>query len=143
MLLTSQPVGGATVSTIVADEVILTSQLVALNAASRVGGASGVFTADKFMVAGVAKSGAGIGATIQIETGFGKTVAILFGSAPGAASNGEPVFLSSTIGQATLTPPDVVAANRARFFVGILRGADGVTTTPDVLFQPRLIAYRI
>jgi hypothetical protein len=79
-----------------------------------------------------------IGASAEIGAVPGKLVSVLFSAAPLAASNGEPVFLSDTPGFGTLTPP--TASGTVIFLVGILQGADGITTTPSVVFQPKIEA---
>lgn len=69
--------------------------------------------------------------------GMGQIVPILMDAVYTLADNGSRVWLSTTAGTATLTPP---SNGWAQSFVGILQGADGVTQTPGVLFQPRLVA---
>ena len=61
-------------------------------------------------------------------------------AAPAAASNGSPVFVSTTAGEATLTAP--TGAGNVVYLLGILQGADGADTSPLVLFQPQFIAVR-
>lgn len=63
-----------------------------------------------------------------------------FGAAPGGASNGSVVFLDSTAGQASLTAP--TGGNNVIVLVGLLVGADGVTTTPEVVFDVQRVAGR-
>ena len=66
------------------------------------------------------------------------TVPVIFGSAPAAASNGSRVYLdASTGGQATLIAP--TASGTSVVFVGWLRGANGVTTTPNVQLKLDLL----
>lgn len=77
------------------------------------------------------------GNPVQVATS-GQVASVSFAAAPGAAQNGSPVFLSAVNGEGTLVPP--VVAGSVRFIVGYLQGADGVTTTPQVLVQPQYIS---
>jgi len=92
---------------------------------------------DSFAI-GVSTANYAGAATAQIHTVQGSLVPILFGAAPAGASNGSEVFLDSTAGQATLTAPS--GTNEVVYAIGILQGANGVLTTPNVLFIPRLVA---
>jgi hypothetical protein len=76
--------------------------------------------------------------TAEIVTAPGSLVPVLFSAAPAAAANGDQVFLSSTAGQGTLTAPS--GASVVVFVLGILQGANGADTTPNVLWQPRLVS---
>ena len=62
---------------------------------------------------------------------------MLFSVPPLAGDNGKRVYLSTTAGEATLTAP---GSGNAVVLVGFLKGADGVTTTPDVLLQFEIVA---
>jgi hypothetical protein len=92
---------------------------------------------DSFAI-GVSTANYAGAATAQIHTVQGALVPVLFGAAPAGASNGAEVFLDSTAGQATLTAPS--GTNEVVYGIGILAGANGVLTTPNVLFIPRLVA---
>jgi len=92
------------------------------------------------IVAGVASAGAAAASPAKIYTVAGSLIPILFAAAPAGASNGSLVFLSGTAGQGTLTPP--ILPGSIVYKLGILQGANGVTTTPDVLYQPEFIAQR-
>lgn len=85
---------------------------------------------------GIVKAGVGSGATVTYyERG---SVPVLFGSPPAAASNGSRVYLdASTAGQATLVQP--TAPGTAAVFLGWLRGADGVSSTPTVQLRPEFL----
>ena len=65
--------------------------------------------------------------------------AVKFSAAPASSSNGSPVFVSSTDGLATLTPP--TTATNSVFKIGTLEGADGSTTTPlvDLLCKEEML----
>ena len=94
-------------------------------------------TSDSFVI-GVSVANYAGAATANVHTVQGALVPVLFGAAPAGASNGSEVFLDSTAGQATLTAPS--GSGEVVYAVGILQGADGLTTTPEVLFIPRLVA---
>ena len=78
-----------------------------------------------------------IGATVTIQTGQGEQVNPTFAAAPGAAANGVPVYVSTVAGEATLTLPTGPLVTP--YEIGILRGGNGVTVTPDVILSPHPI----
>lgn len=76
---------------------------------------------------GVVIVGASTGSTAKIRLqGIEK---VLFATAPLAGDNGKPVYLSASPGQGTLTAP---GAGHAITHIGILTGANGSTTLPEV-----------
>ena len=91
-------------------------------------------------VIGIAATASTATNPVRVFTVTGSNVPTTFGSAPGAADNSKVVFLSTTGGEATLTPP--TGGGNVIFKVGILQGGDGASTTPKVLFQPEFIARR-
>lgn len=99
--------------------------------------ASSSFSGGLFEVVGVARAAALATAAVSMAR-IGDHEGVLFGVAPAGASNGSFIFLSSTAGQATLTPP--ASSGNVIFLVGVLQGADGADTTPDVLFRPQYIS---
>lgn len=74
----------------------------------------------------------------QIFTQYGALLPVRFTSAPAAADNGRPVYLSQTAGQATMTAP--TGASDVIYRLGFLQGGNGATTTPNVLWAPQFIA---
>lgn len=76
----------------------------------------------------------------QIYSVPGSLVPVRFTAAPAAADNGKPVYLSTTAGQASMTPPGSPATDKVVFIVGYLQGGDGASTTVDVIFQPQFIS---
>jgi len=66
-------------------------------------------------------------------------ISIATSSVLATTDNGKIVYLSSTTGQATLTPPSSSGTNVIK--LGTLTGADGVTSTPSVIFRPQYIMY--
>ena len=82
---------------------------------------------------GVSQGSAVQGGSITIRTAG--QASVKFASAPVSADNGKRVFVSTTDGQATLSPPSNVGS--AVFLVGTLIGADGSDSTPlvDLMFQ--------
>jgi hypothetical protein len=91
----------------------------------------------KYDAKGIATAAAAAGAATTIYSIPGQRVPVRFTAAPAAADNGKRVYLSATAGQATLVAPGSTAA---LVQVGILVGADGATTTPDVVFEFNVIA---
>jgi hypothetical protein len=95
------------------------------------------FSFDEWRVVAVALTAATVGNPVDLATA-GDLAGVLFGAAPPAAQNGQPVFLSATAGQATLTPP--ISSGTVIYVVGVLQGADGLSVTPTVLLQPQYIS---
>ena len=75
-----------------------------------------------------------LGFSGQFYTMVGALVPVLFGVAPGAASNGAVIYLDTTSGQAILSAP--IATGTAIVELGVLQAADGVTVTPLTIFGP-------
>jgi hypothetical protein len=90
------------------------------------------------VVVGVSRATFGTSTTSQIFSVPGSLVPVRFTSAPAAANNGSRVFLSTTAGQATLTAP--AGSGTVTYQIGWLQGANGVSTTPLVLYMPMLIS---
>ena len=87
---------------------------------------------------GVVKTSALAFAPVQIYGNVVTKVSVRFSATPVAADNGKPVFLNSAVpGEVTLALPP---AGNAVVRVGILVGADGVNTAPDVLIQLQLVS---
>lgn len=103
----------------------------------RLASANLALSPSRYDIAGVAFANAPAGSSTLMYAGMGQIVPILMDAVYTLADNGSRVWLSTTAGTATLTPP---SNGWAQSFVGILQGADGVTQTPGVLFQPRLVA---
>lgn len=76
------------------------------------------------------------GALGNVYTFDGSLIPILFAVAPLAADNGRQVFLSTTLGRATLTPPGV---GNDVVNIGVLYGANGVTVSPTVLLRSKFV----
>jgi hypothetical protein len=94
---------------------------------------------DAFAI-GVAATAATATNPVKIYTLSGVLVPVNFAAAPAATANGEVVFVSSTGGEGTITPP--VGMGNVLYKVGFLQGADGATTQPLVLLQPQYLARR-
>ena len=91
----------------------------------------------RFDAKGIATGVAPVGTPTTIYSVPGQRVPVRFTVPPLAASNGSRVYLSTTPGQATLVAP---GGGNALVQVGILVGANGVTATPDVVFEFNVIA---
>jgi hypothetical protein len=89
---------------------------------------------------GVAATAATATNPVEVFSNSGSLVPANFGAAPGAAANGSVVFVSATGGQATLTAP--TGGGNIIFKIGILQGADGVDTSPNVVIQPQFLSKR-
>ncbi len=119
-------------------EAIAIGEPIAFDTAGDVLRADATFSASRWQVAGIAVAAAAPAASVNIQVVQGVLVSMLFSSAPAAGANGSPVYLSDTAGRATLTPS--TSSGAVRFLIGILQGADGVSTSPDVLFTPQWIS---
>jgi len=80
------------------------------------------------------------GATVRVFTKSGVCPPVRFTAAPAGALNGTLVFLDSTSGVATTIPP--TAGGNTLFTVGTLASADGISTTPNVVFRPQFLVQR-
>jgi hypothetical protein len=65
-------------------------------------------------------------------------VAVTFDSVPATTDNGKEVYLSSTLGRATLTVPNAAVVAVVR--LGCLTGADGGSISPTVQLQYQLVS---
>lgn len=124
---------------LVTSENIAEGELLRINADGEVEKANAnTGTVDDSRVVGSSVGSFLAAATAEIWSAPGTLIPVKFAAAPAAISNGSPVYLSTVSGEATLTPPTVTGS--IVFLLGILQSADGVDTTPSILFQPRLIA---
>ena len=75
--------------------------------------------------------------TTVVQEGLTK---VLMESAPSTDDNGKPIYLSqSTNGVASLNAPNASGSNVIK--IGYLYGANGVTTTPDVVLSFEFVVY--
>lgn len=77
-----------------------------------------------------------VGALGNVYTFDGSLIPVLFDAIPLAADNGRQVYISTTLGRATLTPPGI---GNGVVSVGVLYGANGVTISPTVLLRSNFI----
>lgn len=117
---------------------VMLGDVVTVDAAGEILPAVSTTSVDEWEVVGVSSFSTGIGTPVGVYTVRGVVTPMRFLVPPGAASNGDRVFLSSTPGAVTLNPP--TSSNNTIMLVGILIGADGVTTTPEVIFHPQVIS---
>jgi len=123
---------------LVTSAALVQGDLVRITAAGQWGLAdANAATLDAFVV-GVSLGSFALSATARCNTVHGTRVPVRFAVAPLAINNGRPVFLSSTPGVATLTPP--IGSGTTRYQIGILVGANGADTTPDVIWAPQYIS---
>lgn len=125
-------------TTFTAAEAISAGQVVySTTTASNVGVADADATGKKHPV-GVAIAAVSSSAVGHFATVPGTKIGVLFAAAPAAGSNGSVVYLDTVAGNGTLTAPS--ASGSSVFRLGILIGADGADTTPNVVWQPQFIA---
>lgn len=120
-------------------EAFVAGDLVAMNSFGLAVKATSTFVQDKWRVIGVAINSVGIGGIVSLAK-HGDLTPMKFSVPPGAATNGNYIFLNNTAGEASIIPP--LGGGEVRFLVGILQGADGITTTPDAIFFPQYISRR-
>lgn len=133
--------GGTTVS-YTAEAAITAGDLVVVTSTGGVVPASSSIASGNWNVLGVAQNSASIGGAVAVMQDDGVDTAIRFVSPPPASSNGDPVFLSTSAGFASTSPPSPPGTNTF-VLVGILKGADGATGTPTVVFRQQIIAQKI
>ena len=124
----------------VADETIATGDLVRVVQTGETGFTIGrvikaVATNDKSEELYIALSGANQGDNLQVAI-VGET-SVNFSVAPTSNENGKKVYLSSTSGIATLTPPTTSGTIVVK--LGTLTGANGSDTLVQLLFRPQFI----
>jgi len=125
--------------TLVTDDAISVGNILYINASGNVQMAdSNTGTTNESRTVGSSTASYLVGDTAEINSVPGKLIPARFAAAPAAISNGQPVYLSETLGLATITPPTTLGS--VVFLLGILQGADGATIIPNILFQPNLIA---
>ena len=95
----------------------------------------------RFYVIGVVKTAALAFAPVQLYANVVTIVPVKSSAIFLAADNGKAVFLDAAVpGEITLSLPP---AGNAVVRVGILVGANGITTTPDVLLQLQLVSVLV
>ena len=130
-LTTMRTVGGSPLSIF---------DLVALDAGGDLVPANASQGSGTYEVTGVSQAAAVSGAMVDVVELLGMTTPMRFAAAPLASDNGQPVYLSTVDGEATLTAP--TAPGNVVFRVGILAGGDGVSLAPSVIWRPRFISWR-
>ncbi len=126
--------------TVVAGEALNAGEVVYIDStgSARKAETSSAINPARFYTAGVVKSSVVALNPVQIYANVMTKVPVRSSATLVAADNGSPVFLNSAVpGEITLSLPP---AGNAVVRVGILVGADGVTTTPDVLLQLQLVS---
>lgn len=121
-------------------EGLTAGDLLTLDASGDVIRADSSIGSANYEVVGVSNQTVGSGVSVQVFTHTGDLPTINFTAAPAGALNGGLVFLSTSSGFASTAPPG--SGGNAIFTVGTLQGADGITTSPTVVFRPQLIALR-
>lgn len=135
-------VGGSTgipaTETETSGSALSTFQVVAFDTNGDVVPAISTTALNRWNVVGISQQTVGAASAVEIAEVSGLTQQMLFSAAPAAGANGSIVFLSTVAGEVTLTPP--VSSGNTIFRVGILVGADGLTTTPAVQFRPQFVS---
>jgi len=131
--------GGGSTFTITTSVALTEGDIIYITAAGEAGLAdpSLALSPAQYSAVGVSRGTYAPGDMAIINSDMITKAAVYMDAIPLAASNGQDVYLSTTAGQATLTPPPV---GNALVHIGILLGADGVTQTPEVLLQFQVIA---
>jgi len=123
-----------------AGEALQVGDVLTLNSAGNVIRANSSIAGAIWEVIGVSRQAVLGGSLVEVFTKSGSSPNARFGVVPGAALNGRIVFLDSASGQATTTPP--TSNGNTLFTIGTLRGANGVTLTPTIVFRPQFVAFR-
>jgi hypothetical protein len=125
--------------TLITDDILVLGSLLIINSSGNLQLAdSDTGITDEARVIGSSTDAFLIGEEVEVNAVPGRLIPVLFAAAPAAGLNGSPVYLSSTPGFASTSAP--IGAGNVVYLLGILQGADGISTTPDILFQPSLIA---
>lgn len=121
-------------------EALTAGDVLTFNSSGEVIRANSSIAGGVWEVIGISAETVGASVSVQVFTKSGSLPSVRFGAAPAASLNGRLVFLDSTSGQATVTPP--TSNGNTLFTVGTLQGADGASMSPEVLFRPQFIAFR-
>jgi len=121
----------------VAAVTIAVADVIAINASGGAVLADATFAAGAYFAVGAATSAAAPAASVSARLA-GRRAAVQMGSAPSALDNGKAVYLSEVGGRGALVPPS--GSGVVVYALGHLVGADGATTTPAVLLNPRYIS---
>lgn len=132
-LISGGPPGLTGIEVFTAGATITINDLLAFDTAGDVIPAIATTVTDNFQVMGVAVTAALVGAPLPVLVLHGLSRPMRFLVAPLAINNGDYIFLDTTLGHAVVVAP--APGVNTRIIVGILRGADGLTTTPNVQFQ--------
>lgn len=135
--ISSQVSGIPETNTEIAGEAVGVFNVVAFDQSGEVVLANATTALNRWEVAGAAQQAAAGGASVEVSMVSGQQLNLRFVAAPLSAENSSPVFLSAVSGQVSTTPPAV--SGNTVYRVGTLLGADGITTTPLVLFNPQLV----
>ena len=122
-----------------AGENLLLGHVLTFDSAGDAVRASAVFASGIWEAIAVATAAALSAASVGVATS-GEDAQVLFALAPAAAANGSRVFLSNTPGLAQLTVP--TGGGRVVMVLGLLQGADGISLTPNIKFQPQYMSRR-
>ena len=129
--------GGSSSVLAVADESLSVGSLLSVATDGAVLEASAIYTTDRWRLIAVSQQAVNTSEIVVLALS-GSLTSVLMEAPPLSAQNGSLVFLSTTTGKGTLTPP--MSSGNVIFQVGVLRGANGVTDTPQVFFQPQYIS---
>ena len=132
--------GALEAKTFTAGEALTIGDLLTFDAAGDVVRANSSIAGALWEVIGVSAATVLSGVAVQVFTKSGTCPPVRFSVAPAGALNGTLVFLDSTSGLTTATPP--TAVGNTLFTVGTLNGADGATTTPTLVFRPQFLVQR-
>lgn len=131
--------GGSPTLSLEAGENLVVGDILTINGTGQAIKAESSFAADNWGVTNIALQNAAATTTLNVAS-EGALVDVRFTAAPPASSNGDYVFLNSVPGTASVIPP--MGGGNIVFIIGVLQGADGVSTTPSVIFQPRYVSRR-
>ena len=133
--------GAGAVITLTAATTIAVGDVVSLDSAGDVilADANTGTDTDAYVI-GIAATAATATNPVRVFTVSGNLIPVNFSAAPGAAANGSIVFVSTTGGRGSITPP--AGGGSVVYKVGILQGADGVDTSPTVVYQPQFLAKK-
>jgi len=119
-----------------AGEALLLGDLIAIDTAGEARKADLTFANALYSPVGIAIEAASLSGTFAASL-IGKRAAMRMDAVPNAADNGKLVYLSTTPGVGSLNVPS--GSGRVVLVVGVLQGADGLTSTPEVVLSPQYI----
>jgi hypothetical protein len=128
------PIGSLAGAVLVASQLLALGELLALDSAGQAVKATAATVSGIYRIVAASPGVVAASATFISNSIAGTLAPVLFAAPPVAVQNGSSVYLSTVAGVATLADPSAPGVSLVE--IGVLQGANGVTSTPNVMFFP-------